>query len=203
MSKIGFIFECGPQGADKLVCEYLATQIRAGITLVSRTLDNKSNLLRDAGKVAATLLAEGCERVLILWDLRPAWPDKKHKPCRREERLAILDTIAKAGIEDKPVFLVCVEQELESWLLADETKIAAFLSTDAHPYAVKSTKKPDRVPNPKSVMMNHFKTARGWRYEDRIHAIKVMMAVDTDFRKLRRSPTFVRFEEKLTLLLQP
>lgn len=197
MSKVGFIFECGLQGADVLVCEYLAKQIRADITPVSRTLDNKENLLRDAGRVAAALLADGCERVLIVWDLRPAWPDRKHKPCRNSERVTILDAIAKAGIADRPVFLVCVEQELESWLLADETKIAAYLSTPAHPYTAKRTSNPDREPNPKSVMMNHFKAARGWRYEDRTHAIKVLKAADTDLRRLRRSPSFARFEAKL------
>ena len=199
MSKVGFIFECGLKGADVLVCEYLATQIRADITPVSRTLDNKENLLRDAGRVAAALFEDGCERVLIVWDLRPAWPDRKHKPCRRVERIAILEAVAKAGVAGRPVFLVCVEQELESWLLADEAKIATFLSTDAHPYTVKHTSKPDREPNPKAVMMNHFKTARGWRYEDRTHAIKIMMATDTDLRKLRRSPSFARFEEKLQI----
>jgi len=199
MSKVGFIFECGLKGADVLVCEYLATQIRADITPVSRTLDNKENLLRDAGRVAAALFEDGCERVLIVWDLRPAWPDRKHKPCRRVERIAILEAVAKAGVAGRPVFLVCVEQELESWLLADEAKIAAYLSTDAHPYTVKRTCKPDREPNPKAVMMNHFKTARGWRYEDRTHAIKIMMATDTDLRKLRRSPSFARFEEKLQI----
>ncbi len=199
MSKVGFIFECGLKGADVLVCEYLASQIRADITPVSRTLDNKENLLRDAGRVAAALFADGCERVLIVWDLRPAWPDRKHKPCRRVERVAILDAITKAGVADRPVFLVCVEQELESWLLADEAKIAAYLSSDAHPYPVKRTKNPDREQNPKSVMMNHFKTARGWRYEDRTHAIKVMQAADTDLRKLRRSPSFARFEDKLQI----
>ena len=93
MSKVGFIFECGPQGADKQVCEYLAKQICAGIVPVSRTLDNKPNLLRDAGKVAAELLADGCERVLIVWDLRPAWPDKKDRPCRKTEREAILAVV--------------------------------------------------------------------------------------------------------------
>ena len=199
MIKVGFIFECGLKGADVLICEYLALQIRADITPVSRTLDNKENLLRDAGSVAAGLFADGCERVLIVWDLRPAWPDRKHKPCRRVERIAILDAVAKAGVIDRPVFLICVEQELESWLLADETKISAYLSTNAHSYTVKRTSKPDREPNPKSVMMNHFKAARGWRYEDRIHAIKVMTAADTDFKKLRRSPSFARFEEKLQI----
>lgn len=193
--KIGFIFECGPEGADKQVCEYLAREIRPGITPVSRTLDNKPRLLQDCGLVAAKLLEEGCERVLIVWDLRPAWPGKK--TCRKVERDAVLAALVKAGIAKKPVFLVCVEQELESWLLADEQKISAYLSTDAHPYQARRVSKPDRVPNPKAAMMNHFKDARGLRYEDRTHAIKVLKAAETNLKRLRRSPTFVRFETKL------
>lgn len=193
--KIGFIFECGPQGADKQVCEFLAREIRPEITPVSRTLDNKPRLLQECGLVAAKLLDDGCERILIIWDLRPAWPGKK--TCRKVERNAVLDSLTKAGIVGKPVFLVCVEQELESWLLADESKISAYLSTDTHPYVAPRTSKPDRVPNPKSVMLNHFKTAHGWRYEDRTHAIKVLKAANTDMKRLRRSPSFARFESKL------
>jgi hypothetical protein len=193
--KVGFIFECGPEGADKQVCEYLAQQIRPGITPVSRTLDNKPRLLQECGLVAAKLLQDGCERVLIIWDLRPAWPGKK--TCRKVERDEVLASLSKTGIADAPVFLVCIEQELESWLLADEKKISAYLSTDAHSYVAPQTKKPDRVPNPKSVMMNHFKAAKGWRYEDRTHAIKVLNAADTDLKRLRRSETFMRFEAKL------
>ena len=197
MSKVGFIFECGPQGADKQVCEYLAKQIRTGITPVSRTLDNKPNLLSDAGKVAAELLADGCERVLIVWDLRPSWPDKKDKPCRKVEREAIADGVSKAGLAGRPVYLVCIEQELESWLLADETKISAHLSTSAHPYPAKKTKQPDRVTNPKSVMMNHFRKAGRGRYDDRIHAVKVISSGEINLRKLERSISFARFSEKL------
>ena len=197
--KIGFIFECGPEGADKQVCEYLAREIQPEITPVSRTLDNKPRLLQDCGLVAAKLLEEGCERVLIVWDLRPAWPGKKS--CRKVERDAVIASLAKAGVADKPVFLVCVEQELESWLLADEQKISAYLSTAAHAYEAPQVRKPDRVPNPKSVMMNHFKDARGWRYEDRTHAIKVLKATETNLKRLRRSPTFSRFESKLIAAL--
>jgi predicted ATP-dependent endonuclease of OLD family len=36
--------------------------------------------------------------------------------------------------------------------------------------------------------------------EDRTHAIKVMTATDTDFNKLRSSPSFARFEDKLVCL---
>jgi hypothetical protein len=46
-------------------------------------------------------------------------------------------------------------------------------------------------------MMNHFRKARGWRYEDRTHAIKVLKATELDLKKMRRSPTFTRYESKL------
>ena len=95
---LGLIFECGPQGADKQVCEYLVQHIKPGIKVSSKTLDNKDNLLRDAGKVAAQLLKDGCTCVLIVWDLRPAWPDKKHKPCRHAERQTLLTRLGEAGL---------------------------------------------------------------------------------------------------------
>lgn len=194
--KVGFVFECGPAGADLQVCEYLARAIVPGIEPVSRTLDNKPNLLREAAKVAAALLGDGCERVLIVWDLRPAWPGPK--PCRKREREELAARLHEAGLAGNPVFLVCIEQELESWLLADEGKINDYLSTESHPYQeARRVSKPDREANPKSAMMKHFKIARGWRYEDRTHAVKVLQSGAIDFRKLGRSPSFKRFQHQL------
>ena len=69
---IGLILECGPQGADKLVCEYFVSKLRPGVAVVSRTMDTKPDLLSKAAVVADRLLADGCERELIIWDLRPA-----------------------------------------------------------------------------------------------------------------------------------
>lgn len=201
MMKIGFIFECGPQGADKQVCEYLAGRLRPDLQVVSRTLDNKPRLLCDAGKVAVELLADGCRCVLIVWDLRPAWPDTKNRPCRHKECEALLQSLKNVGIaQNQAVYLVCIEQELESWLLADENNISAYLSTDAHPYKARRESKPDRVSNPKSVMMNHFRQARGQRYNDLTHAIKVISTNSPDspnWNKLRKSDSFARFERKV------
>lgn len=194
---IGLIFECGPQGADKQVCEYLIKQIRPGVTVSSRTLDNKDNLLRDAGKVAVQLLQDGCSCVLIVWDLRPAWPDTKHKPCRHTERTTLVTMLAEAGVPPHaPVYLICIEQELESWLLASDKAIAALLSTDAHAYPVPRIKKPDIVVQPKAVLKNHFKNARGWIYIDTVDAIRVLRD-NVDLVQLRRSTSFGRFESKL------
>jgi hypothetical protein len=195
---VGMIFECGPMGADKAVCEYLAAQLRPGLKLTSRTMDNKPNLLANAAKVAASLLLDGCERVLIVWDLRPAWPVKGNKPCRAHERQALLDQLAKEGLADKPIYLICVEQELESWLLADEVQLAGFLSRPAHAYDVRRVRNPDQVIQPKAAVINHFKSARGWRYEDRVHACKVVSFGSLNLARLRRSESFTRFELKLT-----
>lgn len=195
---IGFIFECGPQGADKQVCEYLASQLRPGVKLISRTMDNKLKLLAGAAEVAKKLLDDGCERVLIVWDLRPAWPDKKEKPCRAAERQTLLEALAKEGLQGQPVYLVCVEQELESWLLADEVKLGDFLSTDTRAFSVSRVRKPDHVPQPKAAVMNHFKNAGRGRYEDRIHAVKVVKNGDLNLPRLRRSESFARFEDKLS-----
>ena len=198
MSRIGLIFECGPQGADKQVCEYLARRVRPDADFVPRTLDNKPKLLDGAARVARELLGDGCERVLVIWDLRPAWPDKRHKPCRHAERATLLQALASENLSNAPVFLVCVEQELESWLLADEHRLSAHLSTDAHRYSMQRVRAPDRVGNPKSVVMAHFKNARGWRYEDRVHAYQVVsQGGGSDLARLRRSASFARFEAKL------
>lgn len=195
---IGLIFECGPQGADKQVCEYLAKAIRPGVASTSKTLDNKENLLRDAGRVAAQMLKDGCHFVLIIWDLRPSWPDKKERPCRAAERQQVLNSLTSAGLPPTaPIYLVCIEQELESWVIACDHAIAAYLSTQAHPYQAKQYKKPDRERQPKALMNNHFKDARGWVYEDHADAIRVLKAADLDWKRLRRSVSFARFEAKL------
>lgn len=196
--KVGFVFECGPQGADKLVCEYLAGQVLPeGTEFVSRTMDNKLKLLEGAAEIAQELLVDGCERVLIVWDLRPAWPDTKNKPCRAAERQTLLDALDKQELKELPVYLVCVEQELESWLLASEHAISAYLSTAAHAYKAKKVKKPDRQQQPKAVMNNYFQEVQGRRYEDRLHALKVLKAAPINLTKLRRSVSFARFESKL------
>lgn len=62
--KIGMIFECGPDGADKKVCEHLARMIEPDITISSVTLDNKPNLISECGIAAAQLLLDGCDRVI-------------------------------------------------------------------------------------------------------------------------------------------
>lgn len=195
--KVGMVFECGPQGADKAVCSYLASALREGIEISAVTLDNKDNLLRDAGKVVRQLLAEGCRCVLVIWDLRPAWPTPG-RPCRANEVARIEKSLRDAGVPtNASVHLICIEQELESWLLASEHALSALLSTPTHAYRVPRVRHPDRARQPKADVIAHFKSARGRRYDDKVDAIRVLRAAPLDWQRLRRSESFARFEQKL------
>ena len=82
--KIGFIFECGPDGPDVQVCRHLVHKLDPTIQFIPSTLDNKKKLVEDCGPVAKALLSE-CEKVIIVWDLYPAWREKGIKPCRHED----------------------------------------------------------------------------------------------------------------------
>jgi hypothetical protein len=79
--KIGFIFECGPDGPDVQVCCHLARLLDPTIQFISNTLDNKKKLIENCGLVTKALL-RGCDKVIIVWDLYPAWREKGMKPCR-------------------------------------------------------------------------------------------------------------------------
>ena len=196
---IGLIFECGPQGADKQVCEYLAKKINPDAEYLSKTLDNKDNLLNQAAEIAKGLIKiDQCDRVLIIWDLRPSWPDMKTKPCRFAERQRLLSDLQASGLQNQSISLVCIEQEFESWLLADKDAVNSFLSRPTHTYNGATTvSRPDNEKNPKSRMIKYFKEARGFKYDDKVHAIGIVKQECLSLKKLRRSVSFSRFENKL------
>ncbi len=196
--KVGLIFECGPQGADKAVCEHLARMLEPDIEISSVTLDSKPDLVRDCGEAAAALLDEGCERVVIIWDLYPPWGGKKQKPCRRKDRENILQSLAQAGVNSPHVYLVCIEKELEAWLLADERAIRAVLSRDTFEAKVPRTKNPEQTTNPKKRLIKIFKeNGRNSGYTDLTDAIRIVREL-TDLKKLKKCATFVRFAVKVT-----
>ncbi len=194
--KIGMIFECGPDGADKTVCEHLARMIEPDLKISSVTLGNKPNLISECGTAAAQLFLDGCESIIIVWDLYPAWREKKQRPCRKEDREAIMESLANAEVTSPNVYLVCIEEELEAWLLADGAAISAVLSRPTHPVKIDDRKKPEQVRNPKKELQKLFSEKRGINYVDRQHAKMIIEKLD-DLNKIKRCPTFLRFMEKV------
>ncbi len=97
------IFECGPDGADLQVCRHLARLLHPSLEIVHVTLDNKRKLVTGVWQLLRNLLAEGCERVVIVWDLHPPWRSNKQKPCRKEDRESILNSLSKARSRGLPM----------------------------------------------------------------------------------------------------
>lgn len=195
--KIGMIFECGPQGADIHVCTILARKISADITIVSVPLGNKRKLIEECGVAAATLLASGCQRVIIVWDLYPAWRENGAHPCRHEDRESIFESLDTAGVNINHVALVCIEEELEAWLLADGRALSQCLSRRTHRVTVRDQRDCERVRNPKGALMKIYKQHTGMPYSDLAHARRIASAIP-DLTRLRRVPAFVRFMQKVS-----
>lgn len=198
--KIGFIFECGPDGADVQVCRQLVHKLDPKIQFIANTLDNKNKLVEDCGPVAKALLIE-CKKVIIVWDLYPAWREKGIKPCRHEDRLAIFQSLRAENVDLSKVFLVCIQEELEAWLLADNRAVAAMLKPIKHPHPVGRISRypnPDSIRNPKKRLTKIFTQELGSarRYVDYQHAIMLAREIP-NFNKIRRSDSFKRFALKV------
>ncbi|MDP3016721.1 MAG: DUF4276 family protein [Deltaproteobacteria bacterium] len=99
-------------------------------------------------------------------------------------------------MRNAPVFLLCIREELEAWLLADGRALSTVLSTEAHPVRVQSERHPDHVTDPKGRLKRIFRKNRRGRYNDLVHAIKIIQKLP-DLENLRRSESYRRFEEKL------
>ena len=197
--KIGFIFECGPEGPDVQVCRHLVHKLDPSIKFVPSTLDNKKKLVEDCGAVAKILLNE-CEKVIIIWDLYPAWRPKGIKPCRYEDRQSIFQSLQAENVNLNKVFLVCIQEELEAWLLADYRAVTAMLQPLKHPHPVSRISRfsnPDNIRNPKKRLTKIFTQELGprRRYVDYRHALLIAREI-ADFSKIRRSDSFKRFALK-------
>jgi hypothetical protein len=162
----------------------------------SVTLDNKPNLIANCGPAAANLFASGADRVVIVWDLHPAWQVNKQKPCRKQDRDSILQALQQAGVGTRPVFLVCIEAELEAWLLADRNALEAVLGRPTRAANVPNIRHPEREDNPKGRLERIFQENGRGPYTDRTHAIRIVAAMKDLQTLAKRCPTFVRFALK-------
>jgi hypothetical protein len=93
------------------------------------------------------------------------------------------------------VYLICIEEELEAWLLADHRAIAAFLSVAVH--QVKSVKHPERVRNPKRQLQKIFQQ-HGRSYNDIVDAERLVKKLPDLNRVEKRCKTFTRFAKIVT-----
>jgi len=198
--KVGILLECGREGLDfhlcRRICALLREQHKADFVEELVPMDNKERLLEECATVAALQLRTGCDRVVILWDEEPAYPDK-HKPlCWSHERQRILNSLAGANVQPTSVHLVCIERAIETWLLHDDRLLSAILTRPTHPKKVKLPANPHRISNVKGAMIRLFRQ-HGHTYVDVTWASRLAANLE-DLKKLRRCKTFRRFAERVS-----
>ena len=168
---------------------FLAKQLCPDIEKDVIPLDRKPRLIQQCGEMAAGLLEKGFDRILIIWDLYPAWREGGENPCRREDRAAIFRALEKAGVDqakvEAQVGLVCIQEELEAWLIADGRALSSVLSTAAHAVKIRHVRNAEQMRNPKKALNRKFKEHIGRQYSDRFHAIQIVRALP-DLKRLRR-----------------
>jgi hypothetical protein len=202
--KVGMIFECGRNGADGKIYPYLAQQIRTDIEVNSIFLDSKPKLIEGSGQSAKNLLEiDCCERVIIVWDLRPPWQvQRTHSLCAVEDCNRIIEVLKSSQLTPPQlqcVRLICIEQELETLLLFDEQALGQYLeSILRHPCRIRHTRRPERHENPKKVLYKIFQENHFRPYDDQRDAEGIIKLAS--FNKLRHCPAFVRFERRIRAL---
>ncbi|RMG73891.1 MAG: hypothetical protein D6722_03100 [Bacteroidetes bacterium] len=91
--KLGVILECPKGGVDEKVYSYVFEQLCPELEVVVEEAGaNKQQMIESCGPVAEILLDQGCEAVLIIWDLMPRWGGE---PCRKEDVEAILEKMGE------------------------------------------------------------------------------------------------------------
>lgn len=199
ISRVGIVVESGRNGLEDHFCRRICTLLREqhGARFEERIIfmDNKDRLLMQAAMTVNALLAEDFDRVVILWDEEPSWPDMKQRLCWHHEREQLLHSLAAQGLHRGPVHLVCIERAFESWLLFDDLLLSSFLSRPAHPVRVKTPKNPHRLRNAKGKLMRLIRQ-HGRTYVDVVVASGLAAELDS-LNRLRRCETFQRFVEKV------
>jgi len=195
---VGFILEGGPSGPDQMVFKILLQRLRPGSKVICVTLGPKPNLISQSGEVTATLFQKGCDCVIIVWDLYPAWGMRgPKKPCLKKDREDIRKSLSAAAVTSSRVHLVCIHKMLEAWLLADERAISAFLSKlKKKTVSVPRTKRPEDPIKPKKLLGQIFEEHAGSKFQAHIHAESIIKEVK-DFKRLEQCKSFTYFRLKL------
>lgn len=118
--------ECSSKGPDAIIYPYLATLFCATIQISNGdviTLNNKPNLISESPEIAKILLNSGCHYVFIIWDRMPKWGGTGN--CK-DDQIEINSGLDSLAVDKGKVFLCCIRDMLESWMLGDGNAINAY-----------------------------------------------------------------------------
>ncbi len=108
--RVGILVECGRDGLEVHLCTRICALLREHHGAIFQEeivpMTNKKRLLEEAAQAAASLFAQRFDRVVILWDEEPAWPDKKQSLCWHLEKEQLLQVMRGTGVNLASIHLL-------------------------------------------------------------------------------------------------
>lgn len=196
--KVGLILECTLDGADLQVYSHFARHfLGAEVEIEPSCAGNKKILIQEAGKRTKALFAEGCQRVLIIWDLWPRWAEREFKPSLAMDVAAITQALQEAYVTNPCVYLIGVDRMLETLLIVDGSAIAKVLEVPKGRPRPRHQRKPRKTPEPKNYLDGWFQRYHRGQYADYRHAKQIAEHIDVA-RLEGACPEFLQFRQSLS-----
>ena len=196
MPKIGIICEGTRAGGDRQVFLHFAGRIVGHDEIDVVPLENKPKLFERCGEAAKSLRESGCERILIIWDLLPAWGDEAASP--QADRAKVKASLVAAGMDKDPcIFLIAIDRELETWLVSDAAALTAVIPRPPASVVVRAPGNPMREAKPKTWLMKKFAEIGRRNYLPERNAVEIARAMPANLRAVRKIPSFKAFEKGL------
>jgi hypothetical protein len=192
--KVALLLECGRKGSDEQVYSYLINKFCPNMKIQAFPLGNKTNLIEQCDEVCETLVQSGFDKALIIWDLSPSFPDKRAKLDCVSEVAHVRKKLTQRNIPEDFYKLICVEYELESYIVADGRGLTAYrqsLTTHKMPAFTDRKRKHDQK-GPKYVIWNYWGD-----YNETLHALKLFELLPDFNRVYARNPSFKRFKDTI------
>jgi hypothetical protein len=198
--KLGLVLECDTGGPDELVLTCLARRLKPGTVVVPAALGSKAAVFTKGVEAAAKLVeADRCDLALIVWDLKPFWSQVAAKSCVEEVQEMKHQLQSLPAATRKKIKLLCLTHELETWIIADERALSAYLSRETRKVKFPSTKDPASKTDAKAFLNSETVKVRGWRnrYVDYKEAIRIAR-LWPDTARVKRVESFQRFASLIT-----
>ncbi|MFN7748225.1 MAG: hypothetical protein ACK51D_05710 [Cyclobacteriaceae bacterium] len=196
--KVGFILECTPQGPDAAIYTYLAKHFCNDLEILKpETLSSKAGVMEQGADVAKTLLDTGCDYVFIIWDRMPKWGGTG----RCEDHIATLEnSLQQVGADRAKIFLCCISDMLESWLIADGRGIDAWIASKTnHPMpGFGDHKTPATQTSPKERIKSYLQqNFPKWKYKDFENNFDILKHIPEFSRVANWNDSFRFFKERV------
>lgn len=187
--RVGFVFECQPQGSDEQVYTYVAGKLCDRLEIAQgdiSSLGNKRNVMEEGAMHAAVMIDNGCDYVFIVWDRMPAWGGTGRCADHIGE---ITANLYEEGVDMDRIVLCCIDEMLESWLIADGRGVTNYFQAINHqsPRFPNHRRRADQA-DPKNRL-----TRYNGRYNESVDNIGIVKALPDFGRAARYNRSFGEF----------